>query len=154
MAKKRRKMSAKQKKYFGKRRKSRTVSTSTKSYKRSSSSKKKILGVSMPLDLGEGAIDFIAGAIAGPISDRTKPLQVKYLGNLGKYSDEGAWSIIGTAAYNWGGRIHPSVKKVGKELFRVAVISAGQQAGTGLVNQIFNRGATRSSSPAAAGSFR
>ena len=140
-------MSALQKKYFGKGRgrKSTVRKASTRktsSAKKVSSSKgkksKKFLGLSMPLTLKDASIDFIAGAISGPISDRTKGLQTKYLGSLGRYTDEGAWAILGTVGYSFGGKLHPMVKQASKELFRVAVISSGQQSGTQIVNSVFS----------------
>lgn len=76
-------------------------------------------------------LDFGIGAAVGPLSDFLKPYQQQYLGMFGAYSDEAALAIVGAAVHKFGpGGI---VKDAGRELFRVAVISAGQQAGANLL---------------------
>ena len=93
----------------------------------------------IPLSGEEMTIDFVAGSITAPLSERLKPLQDKYLGQFGQYSDEAALAIAGSIAHKYGGQLHPAVKKVGKEVFRVAVIGAGGQAGSSMVRDLLGK---------------
>lgn len=95
-----------------------------KGYRRSGGSSG--LGGFVPLTGREMMLDFGIGAAVGPLSQFLAPYQQQYLGMFGSYSDEAALAIVGAVAHKYGDGI---VKDAGKELFRVAVISAGQQAG-------------------------
>lgn len=98
----------------------------------------------LPLQPREMLLDFGIGAAVGPLSDFLKPYQQQYLGMFGAYSDEAALAIVGAVAHKFG----PSgiFKDAGRELFRVAVISAGQQAGANLLGTQSTSSAGASSS--------
>lgn len=102
---------------------------------RRKSSKKQML----PLSFEEHAYTGVAGAVIGPLSEYTKPLQQQYLGRFGTYSDEAMVGLIGWAGHKWGGKLSPMVKKASKELYRGAVFSTGQQTGSGFVRGLFNK---------------
>jgi len=140
--------------------KSRRASISRKSYFKKKTTRRKSgsrVGW-MPIDTNELLTDFATGAIVGPLNEQLRPLQAQYLGAFGQYSDEAGLAIVGIAVHKFGGKIHPQVKKIGKELFRVAVIGAGQGMGSDLVRGMISRfgGNANASTQNAAvgGSFR
>jgi len=141
MAKKR-KMSAKQRKYFGggSKRKIKKASAS-KSAGKSAPKKKKssMFNGLFPMNTEEHIISFSAGAITAPINDLMKPIQTKYLGWAGQYSDEASLMLAGVIGHKFGGKIHPQVKKISSELYRVGVISLGQQTGSGIAQSVVDR---------------
>ena len=122
MAKKR-KMSAKQRKFFG---------GNKKGSKKSKAKSKQFL----PLTLEDHAYGFAAGAALGPLSEFTKPAQQKYLGTFGTYSDEAAIGILSFAGWKYG---KGHIKKLSKELYRGALFSAGQQGGSDVVRNLLGR---------------
>jgi hypothetical protein len=107
-----------------------------------------MLGNLVPLGTEDHIIAFGAGAITAPINDLMKPIQDKYLGFAGQYSDEAALMLAGVLGHKFGGKISPKVRKISKELYRVSVISIGQQTGSGMVQNVVDkiRGNTTSSS--------
>ena len=84
----------------------------------------------IPLSNQDMILDFGIGMAVGPLSGFLKPYQDQYLGMFGQYSDEAALAIVGALAHKFGSGM---IKDGGKELFRVAVISAGQGAGSQLL---------------------
>jgi len=81
-------------------------------------------------------VDFALGAIAAPLTAKLRPIQEQYLGPIfGPYADEATLAITGMAAYKFGGGF---VRDLGREAFRYAVISAGQQTGGAFVNGLLN----------------
>lgn len=85
------------------------------------------------------ALDFAIGAVAGPLSAKLAPIQRQYLGPVfGPYSDEAALAIVGIAAHKFGSGM---IRDAGRELFRVAVISAGNQIGASTVAGMLGTGA-------------
>jgi len=95
-----------------------------------------------PLRTEDLLIDFTAGAVVGTVNDQLRPIQERYLGQtFGQYSDEAGLAIASTIGYKFGGKIHPMVKKVSKELFRIAVINAGSAVGSNSVRSLIG-GAT------------
>jgi len=83
----------------------------------------------LPLTTKEIILDGAIGAVVGPISTTLRPYQQQYLGMFGEYSDEAALAIVGSVGHKFGSGL---VKDASKELFRVAVISAGTQLGNNL----------------------
>lgn len=84
----------------------------------------------VPLSGREIMLDFGIGAVTAPLNAWLLPYQRQYLGMFGPYSDEAALAIVGAVAHKFGSGL---IKDGGKELFRVAVISAGQQAGNSIL---------------------
>lgn len=103
---------------------------SSSSHRRRSSGFGSKMSSWIPLSNRELMLDFGIGAAVGPISQFLAPYQAQYLGAFGQYSDEAALAIVGAVAHKMGSGL---IKDGGKELFRVAVISAGQSAGSQLL---------------------
>jgi len=104
--------------------------------KAGSSRSRDLLARLTPLTTEEHVYSFVAGAAVGPVSNALKPLQQRYLGMFGTYSDEAAIGIAAALAHKHGGRLHKAVPKLAREFYRTAVMSAGQQAGQSTVTQI------------------
>lgn len=128
---KRRKMSAKQRRFFGKRKSVRRSSHRSSGFarrKRSGGSRSGFGGL-LPISLKEGAVDFGTGLALPWVSSQVAkitPLE-NALANLGDYNDEARTAIIGAVAYKFGGMLHPLVKEAGRSAFKYATVSAGIQ---------------------------
>jgi hypothetical protein len=120
----RRKMSASQRKYFG-RRSTRRAAPRALSRRRRSSGGGRGSGF-IPLGMREAALDFGVGAITPAVNNLTAPIVDPYLNWAGSYKDEVRTALIGVAAYKLGSGL---IKDAGREMFRFAVFSAGQQTG-------------------------
>lgn len=124
---------------MAKRRKVRRIGVATTKKRRSySHSSGSMVSGWIPLSGKEMMLDFGIGAATAPINNFLKPYQEQYLGMFGTYSDEAALAIVGAVAHKYGSGL---IKDGGKELFRVAVISAGQQAGSQLIGSTSQGGA-------------
>jgi hypothetical protein len=77
------------------------------------------------------------GAITPKANQFVAPYTDGILGVFGNYKDEARTALIGVAAYKLGSGV---IKDAGREMFRYAVLSAGQQLGASAFNGTTNGG--------------
>jgi len=126
-------MSAKQRKYFGRARA--RVRTATRTVYRTAGrarrgvrrASRSTFGGFMPLSVRDTVLDFGVGALAPRVNTMAAGVVPSALTSwAGSYEDEVRLAMIGVAAHKLGSGI---IKDAGRETFRYAVMSAGQQAG-------------------------
>jgi len=81
----------------------------------------------LPLSTKDSVMAFGVGAIAPTVNGFVAPYTDGFLGFAGDYKDELRTALIGVAAYKVGSGM---VKDAGREMYRYALFSAGQQAGS------------------------
>lgn len=126
MARKR-KMSALQRRYFGRRarRVARAAPRALRRYRRSVGSRSWL-----PLTGREHLSAAITGAATPVVMGYVRPYSDQWLGFLGDYKDEGATYIVGAVAH----KFLPGIgKDVGKDMARLAVMSAAGQFTAGML---------------------
>jgi len=123
-------MSAKQRKYFGGGRKRRSSTRTVTRYARRarrSSGGRSSLGGYLPLSMRETVLDFGVGALAPQVNGMVAGVLPSQLTSwAGAYEDEARLALIGIAAHKFGSGL---IKDAGRETFRLAVLSAGQETG-------------------------
>lgn len=85
----------------------------------------------------EMGVDFAVGALTPKANSIVAPYTDGFLGWAGDYKDEVRTALIGVALSRFGPGI---LKEGGREMFRYAVLSAGQQAGSGFFSGTMNTG--------------
>lgn len=80
----------------------------------------------LPLSGRETITAFGVGAVTPMVNSYVAPYTDGVLGVFGDYKDEARTALIGVVAHKFGSGI---IKDAGREMFRYAVLSAGQQAG-------------------------
>jgi len=80
----------------------------------------------LPLSMKESAVSFGVGAISPKVNELVAPYTDGVLSFAGDYKDEARTALIGVVAHKFGSGL---VKDAGREMFRAALLSAGNETG-------------------------